>query len=71
MRKDLLKYDDVMNQQREVVYSLRLFALEGVEVVEVDEEPGGGRAVGRAWARPGACRPPRGAGAKSSRPLPP
>jgi preprotein translocase subunit SecA len=27
-RKRLLDYDDVMNQQREVVYSLRLFALE-------------------------------------------
>ncbi len=27
-RKRLLEYDDVMNQQREVVYSLRLFALE-------------------------------------------
>jgi len=29
MRKNLLDYDDVMNQQREVVYDLRLFALEG------------------------------------------
>jgi preprotein translocase subunit SecA len=28
-RKRLLEYDDVMNQQREVVYSLRAFALEG------------------------------------------
>ncbi len=28
-RKKLLEYDDVMNQQREVIYSLRLFALEG------------------------------------------
>src|SRR3989475_4708523 len=28
-RKRLLEYDDVMNQQREVIYSLRLFALEG------------------------------------------
>src|SRR2546430_14388706 len=28
-RKKLLQYDDVMNQQREVIYSLRLFALEG------------------------------------------
>ena len=27
-RKRLLEYDDVMNQQREVIYSLRLFALE-------------------------------------------
>jgi len=30
-RKRLLEYDDVMNQQREVVYSLRSFALEGGE----------------------------------------
>ncbi|HVZ77112.1 MAG TPA: hypothetical protein VG818_03925, partial [Gemmatimonadaceae bacterium] len=28
-RKRLLEYDDVMNQQREVIYSLRAFALEG------------------------------------------
>jgi len=30
-RKRLLDYDDVMNQQREVVYDMRLFALEGGE----------------------------------------
>ena len=30
-RKRLLDFDDVMNQQREVVYSLRSFALEGGE----------------------------------------
>ncbi len=30
-RKRLLEYDDVMNQQREVIYGLRLFALEGGE----------------------------------------
>jgi preprotein translocase subunit SecA len=30
-RKKLLEYDDVMNQQREVIYSLRAFALEGGE----------------------------------------
>ncbi|MCU0623905.1 MAG: hypothetical protein MUF53_08575, partial [Gemmatimonadaceae bacterium] len=30
-RKRLLEYDDVMNQQREVVYSLRAFALDGGE----------------------------------------
>ena len=30
-RKRLLEYDDVMNQQREVIYSLRRFALEGGE----------------------------------------
>ncbi len=33
-RKRLLEYDDVMNQQREVVYSLRTFALEGAEEVK-------------------------------------
>jgi preprotein translocase subunit SecA len=30
-RKRLLEYDDAMNQQREVIYSLRSFALEGGE----------------------------------------
>jgi preprotein translocase subunit SecA len=30
-RKKLLEYDDVMNQQREVIYDLRVFALEGGE----------------------------------------
>jgi preprotein translocase subunit SecA len=30
-RKRLLDYDDVMNQQREVIYDMRLFALEGGE----------------------------------------
>ncbi|MDA1081091.1 MAG: preprotein translocase subunit SecA [Gemmatimonadetes bacterium] len=30
-RKRLLEYDDVMNQQREVIYSLRSFALDGAE----------------------------------------
>jgi preprotein translocase subunit SecA len=30
-RKKLLEYDDVMNKQREVIYDLRLFALEGGE----------------------------------------
>jgi preprotein translocase subunit SecA len=30
-RKRLLEYDDVMNQQREVIYSLRSFGLEGGE----------------------------------------
>jgi preprotein translocase subunit SecA len=29
IRKHLLEYDDVMNQQREVIYDQRLFALEG------------------------------------------
>ena len=33
-RKRLLEYDDVMNQQREVVYSLRSFALDGGEEVK-------------------------------------
>jgi len=34
IRKHLLEYDDVMNQQREVIYDLRLFALEGKELDE-------------------------------------
>ncbi|MGB5304243.1 MAG: preprotein translocase subunit SecA, partial [Gemmatimonadota bacterium] len=55
-RKRLLEYDDVMNQQREVIYDLRLFGLEGgedlkgeawemiersvIEIVETVIEPG-------------------------------
>ena len=35
-RKRLLEYDDVMNQQREVLYSLRLFALEGGEELKAE-----------------------------------
>ena len=35
-RKRLLEYDDVMNQQREVLYSLRLFALEGGEDLKAE-----------------------------------
>ncbi len=34
--KRLLEYDDVMNQQREVIYSLRLFALEGGEELKAE-----------------------------------
>ncbi|MFZ9899071.1 MAG: preprotein translocase subunit SecA [Gemmatimonadaceae bacterium] len=37
-RKRLLDYDDVMNQQREVVYSLRSFALEGGEELKGEAE---------------------------------
>ncbi len=35
-RKRLLEYDDVMNQQRDVVYSLRLFALERGEQIKAE-----------------------------------
>jgi preprotein translocase subunit SecA len=35
-RKRLLDFDDVMNQQREVVYSLRSFALEGGEELKAE-----------------------------------
>jgi preprotein translocase subunit SecA len=35
-RKRLLEYDDVMNQQREVVYDQRLFALEGGEDLKAE-----------------------------------
>jgi preprotein translocase subunit SecA len=35
-RKRLLDYDDVMNQQREVIYSERLFALEGGEELKAE-----------------------------------
>jgi preprotein translocase subunit SecA len=37
-RKRLLEYDDVMNQQREVIYSLRLFALEGGEELKAEAQ---------------------------------
>ena len=42
IRKNLLEYDDVMNQQRKSVYRLRRMVLgfgAGVPVVEFDEEP--------------------------------
>jgi preprotein translocase subunit SecA len=35
-RKRLLDYDDVMNQQREVIYDLRTFALEGGEDLKTE-----------------------------------
>jgi preprotein translocase subunit SecA len=35
-RKRLLEYDDVMNQQREVIYSQRLYALEGGEELKAE-----------------------------------
>ena len=37
-RKRLLEYDDVMNQQREVIYSLRSFALEGGEELKSEAQ---------------------------------
>jgi preprotein translocase subunit SecA len=37
-RKKLLEYDDVMNQQREVIYSLRSFALEGGEELKAEAQ---------------------------------
>jgi preprotein translocase subunit SecA len=45
-RKRLLEYDDVMNQQREVVYSLRTFALESGEELRGEAERMIERAVG-------------------------
>ena len=49
-RKRLLEYDDVMNQQREVIYSLRTFALEGGEELKgeaLEDGREGGRAPDR------------------------
>ncbi len=46
-RKRLLEYDDVMNQQREVVYSLRSFALDGGEELKGESR----KMVERALAR--------------------
>jgi len=38
IRKQLLEYDDVMNQQRDVIYSQRLELLEGEDVSDVIED---------------------------------
>ena len=46
-RKRLLEYDDVMNQQREVIYSLRAFALDGGEELKGEAQ----KMVERALAR--------------------
>ena len=46
-RKRLLDYDDVMNQQREVIYSLRSFALEGGEELKGEAEKMVNAAVAR------------------------
>ena len=46
-RKRLLEYDDVMNQQREVIYSLRSFALEGGEDLRSEARKMVEKAVGR------------------------
>ncbi|MDB4879290.1 MAG: Protein translocase subunit secA, partial [Gemmatimonadetes bacterium] len=46
-RKRLLEYDDVMNQQREVIYSLRAFALEGGEELKGEALKMIEKAVGR------------------------
>ncbi len=46
-RKKLLEYDDVMNQQREVIYSLRAFALEGGEELKGEALKMIEKAVGR------------------------
>ncbi len=46
-RKRLLDFDDVMNQQREVVYNLRAFALEGGEELRGEAEKMLEKAVAR------------------------
>ncbi|MFL5576514.1 MAG: preprotein translocase subunit SecA [Gemmatimonadaceae bacterium] len=46
-RKRLLEYDDVMNQQREVIYSLRAFALEGGEELKGEAVKMVEKAVGK------------------------
>src|SRR6185437_3766432 len=58
-RKRLLEYDDVMNQQREVVYSLRLFALERGEELKAEAQRMIEAAVERATRQylPGTERP--------------
>ena len=59
IRKRLLEYDDVMNQQREVVYSLRLFALEKGEELKAESAPDD--RVGAGAGRPGLPRRRRAA----------
>jgi preprotein translocase subunit SecA len=56
-RKRLLDYDDVMNQQREVVYSLRLFALEGGEELKAEAIKMLAQAATRFAEEVGADRP--------------
>ena len=46
-RKRLLDYDDVMNQQREVIYNLRAFALDGGEELKGEAIKMVERAVGK------------------------
>ncbi|MGH7717872.1 MAG: SEC-C metal-binding domain-containing protein, partial [Gemmatimonadaceae bacterium] len=46
-RKRLLEYDDVMNQQREVIYNLRSFALEGGAELKGEALKMLDRAIGR------------------------
>ena len=50
-RKRLLDYDDVMNQQREVAYSLRLFALERGEELKAEARRMLGTALEAATAK--------------------
>ena len=62
-RKRLLEYDDVMNQQREVIYSLRSFALEGGEELQgrsAEDDRQGAREARR--ARAGGVRERRRSG---------
>jgi preprotein translocase subunit SecA len=56
-RKRLLDYDDVMNQQREVIYSLRLFALEGGEELKAEALKMLGQAADRFAGEVGAADP--------------
>jgi hypothetical protein len=63
IRKNLLEYDDVMNQQRKSVYSLRRQVLEGYRTVPTDDEAKKGalarregRARGLREARRGRAR---------------
>jgi preprotein translocase subunit SecA len=58
-RKRLLDYDDVMNQQREVIYSQRLFALEGGEELKAEAVRMLTDALGRFAQEQGAELPER------------
>ena len=66
-RKRLLEYDDVMNQQREVIYSLRAFALEGGEELKGEALKMVEKALGRrVETRARRVRDGRGVGFRSA-----
>jgi preprotein translocase subunit SecA len=65
VRKDVLKYDEVMNEQRKVIYARRLGIIDGEDLHDqTGRAPGGGHRVPRAVVVPD--RVPRGVGPRAS-----